>query len=122
MVSGWQCTTHLLILSLELFHCSNITDAGLNELRHMSSLTPRDLVCCKKVSDQRLEELGHMSTLAALGLRSCKEVPDDGSLKELGQMPNITFLNLEHCGKIMEAGLNELKLGLDNCIWDTAPR
>ena len=111
------------LTSLELFDCTNVTDMGLKELKHVSKLASLslescvgefadrclylDLSSCCKITDAGLKDLGHMSDLTSLNLTNCCKITDAG-LKDLGHMPNLTSLNLSFCRDITDEGLKVL--------------
>lgn len=90
--------------TLELSHCSNITDEGLKLIDRLSDLIKLSLRECTEISDQSLIMLGKMKKLQILDLSSCQNITDKG-LKSLEQLKNLITLSLADCILITDEGL-----------------
>ena len=82
------------------------SDTSLLMLRNLPSLTSLNL-SSRVVTDKGLKELQHVSTLVSLDLSFCFNITD-AARKELRHMCGLTSLNLSHCYEITDAGLKEL--------------
>ncbi len=91
--------------SLNLYNCTNITDAGLAHLAGLS-LTQLNLTICENITDAGLAHLKGLP-LTQLNLSACTNITDAG-LAHLENLP-LTHLNLNECRNITEAGLAHLE-------------
>src|SRR5438876_7660945 len=91
------------LTTLRLLH-TQVTDAGLAELKDLKHLTTLDLIETK-VTDAGLKELADLKQLTTLYLRSTKVT--DAGLKELADLKQLTLLDLQS-SLVTDAGLKEL--------------
>jgi internalin A len=90
---------------LEL-HSTQVTDAGLKELKGLNNLRWLSLMGSKGVSDEGLQELRELKNLDSLDL-GYTAVTDVG-MKELSELKNLTRLSLYNT-KVTDVGLKELR-------------
>ncbi len=87
------------------FHFTEVTDAGLKELKKLKSLQSLDLTDTK-ITDAGLKELKELKSLQSLDLTDTKIT--DAGLKELKELKSLQELDLSGT-KVTDAGLKELK-------------
>jgi len=87
------------------FHFTEVTDAGLKELKKLKSLQSLDLTDTK-ITDAGLKELKELKSLQELDLSGTKVT--DAGLKELKELKSLQRLNLFGTS-VTDAGLKELK-------------
>jgi internalin A len=86
-------------------YCTQVTDAGLKELKELKNLTA--LHVNTNVTDTGRKELKEFKNLAHLSLYAATNVTDAG-MKEIKNLKSLTALDLT-ATKITDAGMNEIK-------------
>ncbi len=93
--------------SLNLDGCENITDAGLAHLSKLTSLNSLDLSECHIITNAGLSHLSKLTSLNSLDLSECHIITNAG-LSHLSKLTLLSSLNLSRCNKITGAGLEHL--------------
>ena len=98
------------LTSLNLYSCSQISDAGLLlDLRHLSALTGLVLTHYTKIIDAGMAELRLVLALTDLNLANCKEMTDAGMAK-LRHLTALRELSLAGCSRMSDAGVAHICL------------
>ena|GEM_PF-1202428 len=92
---------------LNLSDCSNLTDAGLEHLKSLTSLQNLNLSNCN-LTDAGLEHLKSLTSLQNLDLRGCGNLTGAG-LEHLKTLTSLQTLHLSWCRELTDVGLEHLK-------------
>lgn len=104
--------------SLDLQHCRNVTDTGLDRICSSlkSSITHLDLLECESITDVGLTHISRLTSLNFLDLSWCSEITDAGLQSVFASVPSITSLNLQYCQKITDDGFTQITENGHRCI------
>jgi len=120
--------THMAILNMR--HCSNVTDRGLQGLAPLTAMRTLDLHGCRAITDTGLRALSGMARLQNLILSNCEGVSHlraltslqalrmlkisgcgltDQGMRTIGSLAALSSLELTHCPDVTDAGLDALQ-------------
>jgi hypothetical protein len=94
--------------SLSLGFCDKITDAGLERVARINSLTALSVLGCSGITDAGLEPVVSMTNLTQLDLRGCGRVTDRG-LDRLGAKTNWHVIILGGCESVTAEAVTRLR-------------
>lgn len=93
---------------LDLGYCKGISNAGLQYVKRMDSVTRLSLMACPGISDAGLPALREMKNLTQLDLRGCHGITDRG-LDYIAGMPRLQWVQLGGCPNVSMAALKKLQ-------------
>lgn len=85
-----------------------VSNAGLEELAKMSSLTSLSLINCLRVTNVGIQSLSKLQNLSSLSLKGCRNLTSTG-LEALKENHALTSLNLYGCVRLANNGLQALQ-------------
>lgn len=99
--------------TLALGYCDTITDAGLEYVRQMHTVTQLLLMGCPRITDAGLPKLLTMKRLKYLDLRGCPGITDRG-LEYLVAKTNWEDILLGGCPNVTPSAVAQLQAALPN--------
>jgi hypothetical protein len=100
--------TPLLLMDCILRKCSQVTDAGLTHMKHLTAMQTLVLTGWSSVTDAGLAHLRGLTALQWLNLYRCERVTDAG-LAHLKDLTALQTLDLGFCVQVTDAGLAHLR-------------
>ena len=93
---------------LTLAYCENLTEAGMEQLDSLNSLTHIDLTGTG-ITDESLSRLGRIQNLTSISISECNEITDHGLTKFANRVKDkITSLDISHCKEITDKPIKSL--------------
>ncbi len=99
---------------LQLGSCDRLTDAGIEHIARIESLTSLSLYACPGVTDAGLGYIANLDLLEGLDLRGCEGISDAG-LDRLAAMQNLKVLRLGGCTNISLEAVAGLRSRMPGC-------
>lgn len=91
---------------LDLSHCANITEKGLQHLGSLERLSNLNLDWCTATTDDALRHLNNIPNLKNLSLQGCYLLVD--GLQNISQCSKLTDINLKGCNHLSDVSLQHL--------------
>ncbi|KFQ34689.1 F-box/LRR-repeat protein 13, partial [Merops nubicus] len=92
---------------LNLHHCENVTDAGIEALRNISSLISIDL-SGTSISDTGLGALGHHGKIKELYISECKTISDTGIQEFCRGTKNLQLCHVSYCPQLTDEAVRSM--------------
>lgn len=102
--------------TLKLACCRSLTDSGLLNIAHCTSLRHLQLLGCPQITNSGLRVLSNVRNLEFLDLSGCSKLTNDCALSHLS---SLKVLKLAHCHRLSEFGFLQpmTKLELLDLSW-----
>lgn len=85
----------------------NITHDGLLHLKELKNLAFLRLWACRNITDRAVDSISSITSLRELGLEQCSQITD-AALPKLAELKNLRRLSLNGCDQLTDEGIQHL--------------
>ncbi|XP_031563546.1 F-box/LRR-repeat protein 14-like isoform X2 [Actinia tenebrosa] len=94
------------LCSLDISHCTRITDNGLTSIYQLKNLRTLNINMCIEITDVSLQGIAkHMCSLECLSLNGCNLVTDVGMVAVAQNLPHLSSLDISKCDLITDLSI-----------------